>query len=205
MIIGRHQMFSAASLHNTYTALVLPGLAMPFGVFLMTQYFRAIPKELDEAALLDGASRLADLLADPAAAHHSGAGHAGHLHVLPCLERLLVAADQRDRQGHADADRRHRRDPDELRADRGARLPDGAGRLRRRCRHCWSTWCSRSTSCARSREPPGNEAPCSRCCRWPLLAACGRPDGRTELVIQRFFGACQAEYGTLADPAKAER
>lgn len=58
VIIGRHQMFSAASLHNTYAALVLPGLAMPFGVFLMTQYFRAIPREIDEAALLDGASRL---------------------------------------------------------------------------------------------------------------------------------------------------
>jgi multiple sugar transport system permease protein len=57
VIIGRHQMFSAISMHNTYTALVLPGLAMPFGVFLMTQYFRAIPRELDEAAMLDGASR----------------------------------------------------------------------------------------------------------------------------------------------------
>ena len=58
VIIGRHQMFSAASLHNSYAALVLPGLAMPVGVFLMTQYFRAIPKEIDEAARLDGASRL---------------------------------------------------------------------------------------------------------------------------------------------------
>jgi multiple sugar transport system permease protein len=58
VIIGRHQMFSAAELHNTYLALVVPGLSMPFGVFLMTQYFRAIPKELDEAAMLDGASRL---------------------------------------------------------------------------------------------------------------------------------------------------
>ena len=57
VIIGRHQLFSALSMHNTYTALVLPGLSMPFGVFLMTQYFRAIPKELDEAAILDGASR----------------------------------------------------------------------------------------------------------------------------------------------------
>ena len=57
VIIGRHQMFSALSMHNTYTALVLPGLSAPFGVFLMTQYFRAIPKELDEAAILDGASR----------------------------------------------------------------------------------------------------------------------------------------------------
>lgn len=57
VIIGRHQLFAAAEMHNTYTALVMPGLAGPFGVFLMTQYFRAIPKEIDEAAMLDGASR----------------------------------------------------------------------------------------------------------------------------------------------------
>jgi multiple sugar transport system substrate-binding protein len=37
-----------------------------------------------------------------------------------------------------------------------------------------------------------------------LLAACGARDTRTELVIQRFFGACQAEFGSLADPARAE-
>lgn len=57
VILARHQMFSAIDLHNTYPALILPGLASPFGVFLMTQYFRAIPKELDEAARLDNASR----------------------------------------------------------------------------------------------------------------------------------------------------
>jgi len=37
-----------------------------------------------------------------------------------------------------------------------------------------------------------------------VLAACGKADGRTELVIQRFFGACQAEFGALTDPAKAD-
>ena len=57
VIITRHQMFSALHLHNSYPGLILPGLAAPFGVFLMTQYFRAIPKELDEAAMLDNASR----------------------------------------------------------------------------------------------------------------------------------------------------
>jgi len=57
VIIARHQMFSWAEWHNTYPALIIPGLSAPFGVFLMTQYFRAIPKELDEAAMLDGASR----------------------------------------------------------------------------------------------------------------------------------------------------
>jgi multiple sugar transport system permease protein len=58
VIITRHQMLAALHMHNTYPALILPGLSAPFGVFLMTQYFRAIPKELDEAALLDGATRL---------------------------------------------------------------------------------------------------------------------------------------------------
>jgi multiple sugar transport system permease protein len=58
VIIARHQLFSALHLHNTYAGLILPGLAAPFGVFLMTQYFSAIPRELEEAAWLDGASRL---------------------------------------------------------------------------------------------------------------------------------------------------
>jgi multiple sugar transport system permease protein len=57
VIIPRHQLFSELALHNTYAGLILPGLSTPFGVFLMTQYFRAIPKEIDEAALLDNASR----------------------------------------------------------------------------------------------------------------------------------------------------
>jgi len=58
VILARHQLFSLLGLHNTYPGLILPGLSAPFGVFLMTQYFRAIPKELDEAALLDNAGRL---------------------------------------------------------------------------------------------------------------------------------------------------
>jgi multiple sugar transport system permease protein len=57
VILTRHQLFSTLHLHNTYPGLMLPGIAAPFGVFLMTQYFRAIPKEIDEAALLDNASR----------------------------------------------------------------------------------------------------------------------------------------------------
>jgi multiple sugar transport system permease protein len=57
VLIARQQIFGWLKLHNTYPGLILPGLSAPFGVFLMTQYFRAIPKELDEAALLDNASR----------------------------------------------------------------------------------------------------------------------------------------------------
>jgi multiple sugar transport system permease protein len=57
VILPRHQLFAQLHLHNSYPGLILPGLVAPFGVFFMTQYFRAIPRELDEAAMLDGASR----------------------------------------------------------------------------------------------------------------------------------------------------
>ncbi len=58
LVVARHQMFATLDWHNTYHGLILPGLASPFGVFLMTQYFRSIPIELDEAAAMDNASRL---------------------------------------------------------------------------------------------------------------------------------------------------
>jgi multiple sugar transport system permease protein len=57
VILPRHQLFAMLGLHNTYPGLILPSLTGAFGVFFMTQYFRAIPRELDEAAMLDGASR----------------------------------------------------------------------------------------------------------------------------------------------------
>lgn len=37
-----------------------------------------------------------------------------------------------------------------------------------------------------------------------MLAACARHDDRTVLTIQRFFGACQADYGSLTDPTQAD-
>ncbi|WP_224546494.1 carbohydrate ABC transporter permease [Mesorhizobium sp. CA16] len=57
VLVARHQIFSMLNFHNTYHGLILPGLSASFGVFLMTQYFKAIPKELDEAAMLDNAGR----------------------------------------------------------------------------------------------------------------------------------------------------
>ncbi len=42
---------------DTYQALIVPGLASAFGTFLLRQFFITIPKELEEAAFLDGAGR----------------------------------------------------------------------------------------------------------------------------------------------------
>lgn len=39
-------------------ALILPNLVTPFGIFLMRQFFRTLPIDLEEAARIDGCSRL---------------------------------------------------------------------------------------------------------------------------------------------------
>lgn len=49
--------FSNAGAQNSYPALILPRIAAPLGVFLMTQFFRSVPKEVEEAARVDGAGR----------------------------------------------------------------------------------------------------------------------------------------------------
>lgn len=41
---------------NSYQALIVPGLASAFGVFLLRQFFMSIPMEIGEAAKIDGCS-----------------------------------------------------------------------------------------------------------------------------------------------------
>jgi len=42
---------------NTYQGLILPGVFSAFGTFLLRQFFLGLPRELEEAAFIDGASR----------------------------------------------------------------------------------------------------------------------------------------------------
>ncbi|HZP80253.1 MAG TPA: carbohydrate ABC transporter permease [Chthonomonadaceae bacterium] len=44
---------------NTYWALIVPGLSSAFGIFLLRQFFLTLPKELEDAARLDGCSDFA--------------------------------------------------------------------------------------------------------------------------------------------------
>ena len=55
MFIPLFTMFADLDLHNSYEALILPRLAAPLGVFLMTQFFSKVPDEVEEAARIDGA------------------------------------------------------------------------------------------------------------------------------------------------------
>jgi multiple sugar transport system permease protein len=58
ILIPIYLFFADLRLHNTYIALIAPEVASPLALFLLTQFFQEIPTELDEAAYLDGASRL---------------------------------------------------------------------------------------------------------------------------------------------------
>ena len=42
---------------NTYWPLIVPDIAVPIGIFMLTQFFKSIPRELEEAATIDGANR----------------------------------------------------------------------------------------------------------------------------------------------------
>ena len=43
-------------LYDTFAALILPGLANVFNIFLLRQFFKSIPQDLFDAAAIDGAS-----------------------------------------------------------------------------------------------------------------------------------------------------
>ncbi|CAA9543266.1 MAG: N-Acetyl-D-glucosamine ABC transport system, permease protein 2 [uncultured Thermomicrobiales bacterium] len=56
-IIPKFMILRELGLLNGYGALTVPFLTDAFGIFLMKQFFESIPKELEEAARVDGASR----------------------------------------------------------------------------------------------------------------------------------------------------
>jgi ABC-type glycerol-3-phosphate transport system permease component len=57
LVIPKFLVMYNLHLVNTYFALILPAMAQPFSVFLMVQFMKGLPKELEESAMIDGASR----------------------------------------------------------------------------------------------------------------------------------------------------
>lgn len=55
-LVPLYLMIVDMGLNNTFTGLLLPGLADVIGIFLLKQFMQTIPTELGEAAKIDGAS-----------------------------------------------------------------------------------------------------------------------------------------------------
>jgi multiple sugar transport system permease protein len=62
IVIPLFLMMSAIGWIDSYRALIIPMAFSSFGTFLMRQYFLTIPQELEDAALIDGASHFRILL-----------------------------------------------------------------------------------------------------------------------------------------------
>jgi multiple sugar transport system permease protein len=60
LLIPLYRVLRSLSLLNTYWAMIIPGVAflIPTGIWLLRSYLEKIPRELEEAAYVDGASRL---------------------------------------------------------------------------------------------------------------------------------------------------
>ncbi len=57
LIVPLYLQFNTLGLVNTLTAVMLPRLSLPLGIFILKQFFEGIPNALEEAAFIDGASR----------------------------------------------------------------------------------------------------------------------------------------------------
>jgi multiple sugar transport system permease protein len=55
-LIPAYVLMTKLRLINTFWSLILPGAVGAGSIFLLTQFFKAIPKDLEEAAVIDGAS-----------------------------------------------------------------------------------------------------------------------------------------------------
>ncbi len=60
LLIPLYRVLRTLGLLNSYWAMIIPGVAflIPTGIWLLRSYLEKIPKELEEAAYVDGASRL---------------------------------------------------------------------------------------------------------------------------------------------------
>jgi multiple sugar transport system permease protein len=60
LLIPLYRVLRSMGLLNTYWAMIVPGVAflIPQGIWLLRSYLEKIPRELEEAAFVDGASRL---------------------------------------------------------------------------------------------------------------------------------------------------
>ena len=101
------QLMRPFGLTNGFAGLWLAhtAFALPFGIFLLRNFFITLPKDLIEAARIDGASAFGVFRNDRRAAVRAGHRGLRHLPVPVGLERPAGRADLRPGSGHQADDR----------------------------------------------------------------------------------------------------
>ena len=134
LIIPYFQLMSDLGLLNTYLALILAysSFALPFSVWMLIGFFRSIPREIDEAATMDGASILQTFCARHPAARAAGPGGRRAVHVPDRVELVRVGAGADHRLVDVRAVGRHRQHG--RRVPRAVERADGRRGRSPRCR-----------------------------------------------------------------------
>lgn len=93
VLIPYYILYSRIGLYDTHVGLILAYLTftVPFTVFVMVGYLNEIPIEIDEAALIDGCSRMQILLKIMLPICKSGLIVSGLINFALCWNELLMA------------------------------------------------------------------------------------------------------------------
>ena len=91
LIVPLYQLMVLIGWTDRLAALIIPWIFSAYGTFLMRQHFITFPKEIEEAALLDGASRFQILTDILIPASVPALATLVHLHISICVEFILLA------------------------------------------------------------------------------------------------------------------
>jgi multiple sugar transport system permease protein len=86
---------------DSYPALIVPGLASAFGTFLMRQFFMTIPRDLDDAAAIDGCGKFALLWRIILPLSRPALATLAVFHIHGRVQRLPLGPDRRELGGDA--------------------------------------------------------------------------------------------------------
>ena len=95
LVLGIFRLMAKMGMVDQLPALVLAYVAfnLAFSVWMLQAYFQTIPRELEEAATLDGAIALPAAAAGLPAARLARDRHHGRLHLHLLLERIRAGDD----------------------------------------------------------------------------------------------------------------
>ena len=109
LIVENYKTMRYLDLVDTIVAIGLPYMASGFGIFLLRQTFMTIPKELDEAARMEGCRRADGVVEGLCAARQAGLSGLRPGLGQPPLEQFPLAADHHQFGRNPPGDRRSQR------------------------------------------------------------------------------------------------